>query len=131
MAAQAGPLISTVGLDRGTAGPSAARRFVEETLRLWSCEQLIEDARLVVSELVTNAATHASSSARVELRLLSGTLRIGVSDRGGGAPEPQPIDVYRPGGRGLLLVSAVAVAWGVEGEAHGKTVWAELSVEQS
>jgi hypothetical protein len=42
-------------------------------------------------------------------------------------PDPQAADDRAEGGRGLLLVSALSVAWGVEALPDGgKVVWAEL-----
>jgi CheY-like chemotaxis protein len=120
------PLVAALDLEQDTLSPPTARRFVDATLRDWGCDPVIEDALLVVSELVTNAVTHAASDARLELRLAPGVLRIEVSDNGSGAPEPQSIDVTRPNGRGLLLVSAMAVAWGIDPIPEGKVVWAEL-----
>jgi CheY-like chemotaxis protein len=120
------PLVAALELEQDTLSPPTARRFVDTTLRDWGCDPVIDDALLVVSELVTNAVVHAASDARVELRLAPGVLRIEVSDNGDGAPEPQSIDVTRPSGRGLLLVSAMAVAWGIDPIPDGKVVWAEL-----
>jgi signal transduction histidine kinase len=120
------PLVAAIELEQDTLSPPTARRFVDTTLRDWGCDPVIDDALLVVSELVTNAVVHAASDARVELRLAPGVLRIEVSDNGDGAPEPQSIDVTRPSGRGLLLVSAMAVAWGIDPIPDGKVVWAEL-----
>jgi hypothetical protein len=57
----------------------------------------------------------------------SGWLRIEIRDRGSGGPEVQAADTQSEHGRGLLLVSAVSSAWGVEPlEPAGKIVWAEL-----
>jgi DNA-binding NarL/FixJ family response regulator len=120
------PLVAALELEQDTLSPPTARRFVDATLRDWGCDPIVDDALLVVSELVTNAVTHAASDARLELRLAPGVLRIEVSDNGTGAPEPQSIDVTRPSGRGLLLVSAMAVAWGIDPIPDGKVVWAEL-----
>lgn len=120
------PLMAAIDLEQDTLSPPTARRFVDATLRDWGCDPIVDDALLVVSELVTNAVTHAASDARLELRLAPGVLRIEVTDNGSGAPEPQGIDVTRPSGRGLLLVSAMAVAWGIDPAPQGKVVWAEL-----
>ncbi len=49
-----------------------------------------------------------------------------MTDFGGGSPEPQPPSTTREGGRGLLIVSALAKAWGIDPAPGGKVVWAEL-----
>lgn len=105
-----------------------AREFVSRTLSEWDLERLVDDALLVVSELATNALTHADSACRVRLALTSATVRIDVLDTGAGTPEPQPASSTAEHGRGLHLVGALTSAWGLEvvpGE--GKLVWAELT----
>lgn len=107
--------------------PRVARRFVEQTLAGWGCETLLESAVLVVSELVTNAVSHANSACTVVLRLQPGWLRIEVSDRADASPEPQPVDLDGTSGRGLMIVGALSDAWGVEPQERGKCVWAVLA----
>lgn len=106
-----------------------ARRFVREKLAEWRIDGPIDDALLVVSELATNALTHACSSYRVRLAATAHALRIEVDDRGAGTPEPQPLTMTEEHGRGLHLVGALAVSWGMETAASGgKRVWAELTL---
>jgi serine/threonine-protein kinase RsbW len=97
-------------------------------------QQAAETAVLVVSELVTNAVVHSGSDViRCALRLGAGLLRIEVTDQGAGRAEPAvrkpaPDDVS---GRGLLLVSTVAEAWGVIPAAGGGwTVWATVDTTE-
>ena len=64
-----------------------------------------------------------------ELRagLTDRVLRLQVTDYGPGMPDPRAADARAEHGRGLLLVSALCVAWGVEALPDGgKVVWAEL-----
>lgn len=103
-----------------------ARMFVDSCLDRWRADGLIDTAELVVSELVTNAVVHARTRCRLALRYRDDTLRIEVTDYGGGSPEPQPPSTTREGGRGLLIVSALAKAWGIDPAPGGKVVWAEL-----
>ncbi|HZF90903.1 ATP-binding protein [Streptomyces sp.] len=87
------------------------------------------DAELVVSELLTNVIAHVGECAPVTVRLsrAAGRTRLEVTD-----PDPYTwLILRRPGeddetGRGLLLLDAVTVRWGVEQCARGKTVWCEL-----
>jgi DNA-binding NarL/FixJ family response regulator len=124
------PLVAAVELHQSRESPGVARAFVETTLQDWSCDDLLDDTQLLVSELVTNAVTHADSQCRLELRLAPEVLRVEVADVGGGSPEPQSIDLHRASGRGLMIVSAISTAWGIDpaDTGDGKVVWAELTV---
>ena len=119
---------ATVDLPRSLTSVAAARRFVEETLKEWQLEPVLDDALLVISELVTNAVTHADSSCRIRLSLTPARLRIDVLDNGVGTPEPLPYSQTEEHGRGLYMVDAVTTAWGLEDvPGEGKLVWAELA----
>jgi DNA-binding NarL/FixJ family response regulator len=120
---------ATVDLPRSLTSVAAARRFVEETLKKWQLAPvLVDDALLVISELVTNAVTHANSSCRIRLSLTPARLRIDVLDNGAGTPEPLPYSQTEEHGRGLYMVDAVTTAWGLEDvPGEGKLVWAELA----
>lgn len=96
-------------------------------LQSWGCDGLVDDAQLVVTELVTNSMLHAETACRVSIELSTEALRIEVTDRDPSPPEPQPFDREREGGRGLLIVSSLASAWGIDRRDDGKTVWAELA----
>lgn len=104
-----------------------ARHFLLERCRRWGCSHLVDDAELVLSELVTNALVHAGSRCRVAIGFDGTVLRIEVTDRSSGLPDVQAPDRLDDHGRGLLLVSLLAAAWGVETTAVGKLVWAELA----
>ena len=106
--------------------PRMARAFVLEMLGPWRDEQLAADAALVVTELATNAVLHAASAFSVSLLLSEDVIRISVEDtvplghHGGARWLPAAP------GHGLGVVAAMAVRWGVETEAAGKAIWAEL-----
>jgi CheY-like chemotaxis protein/anti-sigma regulatory factor (Ser/Thr protein kinase) len=123
---------ASIGLDRDLADVRTARRFVEQRLADWGYGDVIDDAVLITSELVTNAVTHAQSGCELRLVLGDGAVRIDVVDNGNGMPDPL---VATPGdehGRGLLLVSVLSKAWGVEVlDAGQKVVWAEVAVPVS
>ena len=108
-----------------------ARQFVERTLRTWDCYDLIESARLIVTELVSNAIQHipAHDQMRLTLELRSDVVRISVEDVGSdGVVECVATDVLSERGRGLRLVEGLSECWGVERREHHKIVWAELRV---
>jgi anti-sigma regulatory factor (Ser/Thr protein kinase) len=115
--------------------PHAAALARQELDRLGAglAPDLLQDARLVVSELVTNAVRHGSAGPTpwIELtcELTTSHLRIEVADSGGGSSRPtvQPRQADRPSGWGLYLVQRLADHWGVR-EGEGTLVWCELAL---
>jgi anti-sigma regulatory factor (Ser/Thr protein kinase) len=109
-----------------TAASEARHRLSATLARLGHPAALIEDARVVVTELATNAVCHAGSAFSVAIDGDGARVRIAVRDRSRAEPAPQEPSVHRLSGRGLLLVSTLARRWGVEPRPDGKVVWAEL-----
>jgi anti-sigma regulatory factor (Ser/Thr protein kinase) len=105
---------------------TAARDFVERVLQGWGRHGLVEDARLLVSELVINAVVHAGSVSSVHVDDRDGTVRVEVRDESPLLPEIQPFSPSAPSGRGLMIVSALADSWGVDAAEDHKVVWFEL-----
>jgi serine phosphatase RsbU (regulator of sigma subunit)/anti-sigma regulatory factor (Ser/Thr protein kinase) len=111
------------------ASVSAARRLVTSTLAQWGAEDLVDDATLLVSELVTNAVVHAGTEVDVTLTLLADAVEVAVTDRHPTRPVPPPpadVDGAREDGRGLLLTSALSASWGVDYTERTKRVWFRL-----
>lgn len=111
---------------------AAARHFTRDTLDVWGRADRQHDVLLCVSELATNALRHGVPSGRgYLLRLLTfdGTVRIEVHDSGPGLSRILNRAPGVEGGRGLLLVEAVADAWGVLPRSPGKVVWCEVGLE--
>ena len=107
-----------------------ARRFVEETCAAWGLDAVIDDALLVVSELVTNAVVHGRSEAEVRLTPTLDMLRVEVADDGPASPDPQLAGADDEHGRGLFLIGVLSTAWGTESApGGGKVVWADLRLE--
>lgn len=120
----------SVTLPAQPASVSAARRFVRRLgAEVLDDHVLVDDAVLVVSELVANAVLHAGGPVVVTLRCRPGAtaaVRVSVTDD---SPVPPAIRQYGTGastGRGLALVARLVEAWGVELLDKGKVVWAEL-----
>ncbi len=93
---------------------------------------LIHDARLLVSELVTNCVRHAHISQKQPLRLTASlraaTVRLEVhDDEIDGTVARRPPRRDRAGGFGLDLVAQLSSTWGVERDTYGTTVWVELA----
>jgi CheY-like chemotaxis protein len=106
-----------------------ARRFVGSALENWGLGALEYDTSLIVSELVTNALLHAGSAVRVTLKRSQQLLRVEVWDGSlDRVPDPKAPVELEEHGRGLMLVSALSRAWGIEPAADGKVVWAEVAV---
>lgn len=119
-------------LPAATASVGAARAYTAELLDAWDVAgEVAEDAVLVVSELVTNAVAHTASE-QVVCRLRSGERRLYVEvedeARGCTFPVRRTPAPASPRGRGLLLVEALSLAWGVMDapQGCGRIVWAEL-----
>ncbi|MFC5219634.1 ATP-binding protein [Streptomyces coerulescens] len=86
-----------------------------------------EDALLVISELVTNAVTHALPPAALRIRCAPcAVLRIEVTDGGPRLHQPPRTDPMEEHGRGMHIVAALASRHGTVGHETGATRWAEL-----
>jgi anti-sigma regulatory factor (Ser/Thr protein kinase) len=113
------------------ARPESAQE-VRNVLRGWLATRVesreIDDAELVVTELVANSVRHAGLSAadvvRVRVAALDEVLHLEVEDTGAGRPQRRKPDPGG-GGLGLNLVDKLAVDWGVKQNGH-TTVWADL-----
>ncbi|MDF9816330.1 ATP-binding protein [Streptomyces sp. SPB162] len=108
------------------------RRMLREQLRRWGVPGLVDIAELLTSELVTNALQHTDEGAVFTATLSDGPvhrLRVEVHDHAGRRPRLHTASENATSGRGLLLVQALADAWGVRSQGTGKVVWFELDVE--
>lgn len=115
---------------------ATARAFVRDTLQGWGYADVVDDAVVLTSELVTNAVIHAGTSADVLCLRTEDGVRVEVADR---YPEREiPIqgagrsfaNADRENGRGLLLCAALASRWGVEYTSTYKQVWFQLDLPQ-
>ncbi len=111
-----------------TATPESARRLLRKDLEGWDGPEVVEDAVLLVSELVTNAIVHAHADpASVAITKSDEQVRVEVNDPSSGPLVHTPkTDPSVPGGFGLSIVDDVSDRWGVTSDADGKTVWFEL-----
>ncbi|WSD95735.1 SpoIIE family protein phosphatase [Streptomyces sp. NBC_01474] len=115
---------------------ATARAFVRDTLQGWGFPDIIDDAVVLTSELVTNAVVHAGTSAEVLCLRTDDGVRVEVADR---YPEREiplqqsAINMGNPdreGGRGLQLCAALAARWGVDYTPTHKLVWFQLALPQ-
>ncbi|MFE7121747.1 ATP-binding protein [Streptomyces sp. NPDC057654] len=92
----------------------------------WDLKAITDDVLSVVSELVTNAMIHGDGVSLDVAYAEDGTLLIVVTDGSPNRPErldPASDDEH---GRGLMLVEALSVKWGIS--ADGKSTFAILNV---
>ncbi|WP_370946171.1 ATP-binding protein [Amycolatopsis sp. cg5] len=109
--------------------PAMARRVVRQALaELGITADLVDDAVLAVSELVTNAVEHGGGPDRLELDHDSEQFTLSVFDRSTAPPEQRTPEPTAARSRGLLLVQAVATQWGSDPDGRGKGVWARFAL---
>ncbi len=117
----------TLRLDRTRHAPSLAREAVRECGALWPADTL-QDAVLLVSELVTNAVLHGEGMITVAVRYAAGSVAITVSDESDGGLMMLERTTESETGHGLSVVDGVAREWGVRRRVPraGKSVWCRL-----
>jgi anti-sigma regulatory factor (Ser/Thr protein kinase) len=140
---EAWPRSSTLTLAALPTAPACARLHATAVLYEWGMEPLAENAKLIISELTTNAimaatdpearlgnARQSSGVPLIRLKLLSDYNRVLIEVWD---PNPLPPVVEQPeledeSGRGLMLVGALSESWGwdVPKGWCGKAVWVEL-----
>jgi len=103
------------------------RAFTARTLRRWeTSEEVLEQAMFVVDELVANAIRHGGPPIELRLAERGGLVAVEVTDANGREPRQRRAGEDDESGRGLNIVAALSVRWGVRPTAGGKCVWAEL-----
>ena len=104
------------------------RRYLRVLLVNWGLDgEVVEDALVVVEELVANVVDHAHTRFALVVQLSSEILRIAVHDGSAADPVLQPFDPHAGRGRGLQLVASLSQQWGYDHHDGGKTVWADLA----
>lgn len=104
--------------------PHTARNFVRRT----ACaihQPNVEDACLLVSEVVTNALVHGAPPLALSCRCVGTAALFSVTDH---SPQRDPITAHAAAsddesGRGLAIVEQLASDWGVTDDPDGKSVW--------
>lgn len=127
-------------------GPGIARVTLRAILDAHGLLELTDRAELLTSELATNSVRYSKGPASVRLQWLHPVLRVSVWDMSPDLPPALPgslgvrppwPEVDADGGRGLLILDAVADRWGgcAIGEGPygrgGKTLWFELALSTS
>jgi len=114
--------------------PALVRRRAVAVLDGWGMAEVARDAATVLTELVTNARQAGATRmvVLVEADAAPDLVEVCVWDDAPGVPCKQEPDPCSERGRGLLMVEALAVAWGhhplsLDAEHPGKVVWAALA----
>ncbi|MEU8677335.1 ATP-binding protein [Streptomyces sp. NPDC048560] len=137
------PASSSMAVPHGPAGVGQARHRMREQLRNNGvADAVVDDAVLILSELLSNACRHGrplgqhtevgDGDVRAAWRVdRTGGLTVEVTDGGGPTrPAPATPSVTARGGRGLNIINALAREWGVRDNSSGEvTVWAQLAEE--
>jgi hypothetical protein len=113
-----------------------ARELVAQACEDWKLPEVCDDASLIISELAGNAVQHAGTEIVVTASKDDTAVHLAVRD--GASEYPRLSEPGRPRtderGRGLILVHAIAAAWGAIPAHGGKVVWAtvgaSINVEQ-
>jgi serine phosphatase RsbU (regulator of sigma subunit) len=108
------------------------RRFAAATLTEWAVPpKIMQDATLIVSELLTNAIVYGTPPIRLRLRKTADELAIEVDDAASAMPRKlraTPTDLH---GRGLAIVADIGSRWAARPDGYGKTVWSTLALPRS
>ncbi|MEV0192603.1 ATP-binding protein [Kitasatospora purpeofusca] len=116
------------GVSSGPEAVPAARWLVVAIVRQWGVplsDDVFHDLELCASEVIANALLHTGDRCLVTVLRRPGRLRVEVADRCPALPRRER-GAEETGGRGLLLVEALAVAWGWYPNGYGKVVWFEF-----
>jgi anti-sigma regulatory factor (Ser/Thr protein kinase) len=117
---------ATTTLPAQASSVPTARRWAESLLEGWGFQEAGWQAAQIVSELATNCTLHARSGYTVAVSVVEGGIRLEVSDSSPIAPQRRQYSDLATTGRGLDIVEALAVSWGVDHRPEGKTIWVLL-----
>jgi anti-sigma regulatory factor (Ser/Thr protein kinase) len=103
--------------------PGLAREFLRGSTCVEHHSEVVDDAVLLVSELVTNSVLHGGPPVVVAVDCDEATLQVRVRDGSPALPTPRDAAQGDEGGRGLALVAQMSADWGVDTEDDAKHVW--------
>lgn len=115
------PITLNLSGRRGDAG--LARGFLAEILPVLGWQDRLDDACLLITELIANVALHAHTACTVTVNGGDDVLQIEVKDASPAMPRVQNFSLEATTGRGLRLVESLSDAWGVNPVHGGKVVW--------
>jgi anti-sigma regulatory factor (Ser/Thr protein kinase) len=103
--------------------PALAREFLRSATCVAHHSEVLDDAVLLVSELVTNSVLHGGPPVVVAVDCDEDTLQVRVRDGSNALPTRRETAAVDEGGRGLALVAEMSSDWGVDPDDNGKHVW--------
>jgi hypothetical protein len=109
--------------DPELASVPAARGFVVSVLDGWAQDEARFIARLLTSELSTNAVQHGRTEFVVTVGVVGTTATVRVFDHNPRMPQPCLVPPDAVSGKGLQLVDSLASSWGCDRHPNGKVVW--------
>lgn len=112
-----------------SSGIGDARRFTRDRLKAWGLASVADNAILMISELVTNAILHGGEGAVLTLMVDDLKIRAEVRDSSPALPVVRSYSETATTGRGMVIVDALAAAWGTFAVDGGKVVWFELTTD--
>ncbi len=112
-----------------STGIGEARRFTRDRLKAWGLASVADNAILMISELVTNAILHGGEGAVLTLIVNDLKMRAEVRDSSPALPVVRSYSETATTGRGMVIVDALAAAWGTFAVDGGKVVWFELTTD--
>ena len=118
-------------LPSGPSSVTLARRAARQQLHDLGVDSpaMVDTAELLVSELTGNVVKHVGGRASLRIVRVGDIIRIEVCDaQPTQVPIERDMDVDSMSGRGLLLVSSLATAWGFDRSGAQKCTWAELDM---
>ena len=122
--------LATLPAEAGSAG--RAREFVRDRLVEHDLRYLVDDVRLVASELATNATVHARTAFTIRLERLGGVVFLVVQDGSVSPAHTGDPDVLDTHARGLLFVYQTRHDGGVAaGPGGSKSVWASFMAHEA
>jgi anti-sigma regulatory factor (Ser/Thr protein kinase) len=123
--------LAEIALPLDRRAPGAARLSIAHCISGLVTPQILHDAELLASELVTNSLRHGQltehDTVLLRIYLAADTLRLEIQDAGigGTVAARQPDRQDGGGGFGLTLLDLIASRWGVH-RGHATTVWFEM-----
>jgi anti-sigma regulatory factor (Ser/Thr protein kinase) len=128
-----GKLLGVIDLAGRPESVSLARKYVRG--KLGGDHPALDDVTLLVSEIVTNSLIHSDSrdGGTVTLAIADcfDRIHVDVVDAGGQSIPRVYSDIFAEGGRGLLLVDAISLKWGVYQDDAGRAVWFEVRYKRA
>ncbi len=114
----------------GTAVP-AARQLVRTHLRSHGLAAFVDNAELIVSELVGNVVLHVGGTVEVAVEIAADEVLLSVTDDSPLSPHLRVFSRTSSTGRGMRLVHSLSAEHGVRPHGDGKTIWVRLTPASS